>query len=478
LENTQNINMADLVEQLPPEWQDEQLSNQLFELSRTLKRKIVVLDDDPTGVQTVHDVLVLTQWDKGLLTEAFHHDQHVFFILTNTRAMDSDETEKINREIAINVIEVAKAEGYDVQFVSRSDSTLRGHYPLETDILSEEMTKLSGQTIDGHLIIPAFFEAGRYTYGNIHYLKEEQGYKPVHLTEFAKDKVFGFTHSDLTEWVLEKTDNRYKQQEFTSISIEQIRNGGPEKVESILLEVKDNQPVIINAMSYRDLEVLSIALLWAEMKGKRFIYRTAASFVKAFSGISNKDYLSKEQMIMEENKHAGGLVVIGSHTQKTTRQLGELITGTSITPLELNVEKILSDGDRSGEIERLISELNSLLEEGRDSVLYSSRKLISVEGKKGNLNISQQVSESIAKIVESLTITPRFMIAKGGITSSDVATKGLKIRKAMVLGQVAPAVPVWLTDKNSKFPNICYIIFPGNVGDDHTLLEIVKKITN
>jgi uncharacterized protein YgbK (DUF1537 family) len=477
MQNKQKVNFKDIVNHLPLEWHDDKLANKIFKMNQSLNRKIVVLDDDPTGVQTVHDVLVLTKWDKDLLKEAFNHPQHVFFILTNTRAMEASEAERINREIAVNVLEVAMEESYEVQFVSRSDSTLRGYYPLETDILAAETERLTGKAFDGHLIIPAFFEAGRYTYGNVQYLKEGEGLTPVHQTEFAKDKVFGFFHSNLIDWVLEKTNNRYQRDDCISISIEQIRKG-PEEVELILSEVTGNRPVIINAMSYTDLEVVSMALLMSSMKGKRFVYRTAASFIKAFSGLTEKDYLMKEQLISNGKEHIGGLVIVGSHTQKTTRQLDELIAGASITPLEMNVEKILSDAEGTLEIERLISAVHHVIQSGRNAVVYSSRKLIAVEEKAENLKISQRISDSLVRIVESLETSPQFIIAKGGITSSDVATKGLRINKAIVLGQAAPAIPVWLTGEDSKFPHMPYIIFPGNVGDEWTLMEVVNKITD
>ncbi|MEB3100305.1 four-carbon acid sugar kinase family protein [Ferviditalea candida] len=470
------INFEQIANHLPPEWKDAEIRTKIRKLNRTLSQKIVVLDDDPTGVQTVHDILVLTQWNKELLLEAFQHPEHVFFILTNTRGMEASEAARINLEIAANVLAAAGEKGYKVQFVSRSDSTLRGHYPLEIDILSEETERITGQGYDGHLIVPAFFEAGRYTYHNVHYLKEGELLTPAHQTEFAKDKVFGFSHSELREWVEEKTDGRFRPEDCVSISVEEIRRG-PDAVEAILTDVTGNQPVIVNAMSYRDLEVLSMALLQAASKGKRFIYRTAASFVKAFGGISDIDYLSAEQMVAKGKEHMGGLVIVGSHMQKTTRQLENLINGTAIVPLEMEVGKILNDGEREQEIGSLIGEVNRTLQSGRNVVVFSSRKLVAVEGKAANLKISQRVSSSLVKIVETLEAAPKFIVAKGGITSSDVATKGLKIKKATVLGQAAPAIPVWLTGEDAKFPYMPYIIFPGNVGGDETLMEVVKKIS-
>ncbi len=71
-----------------------------------------------------------------------------------------------------------------------------------------------------------------------------------------------------------------------------------------------------------------------------------------------------------------------------------------------------------------------------------------------------------------------FIVAKGGITSSDVGTKALRVRKATVMGQIKPGIPVWQTDENSKFPFMPYVIFPGNVGGVTTLREAMEKLIN
>jgi uncharacterized protein YgbK (DUF1537 family) len=79
--------------------------------------------------------------------------------------------------------------------------------------------------------------------------------------------------------------------------------------------------------------------------------------------------------------------------------------------------------------------------------------------------------------VESITTRPRYILAKGGITSSDVATLGLHVKRAMVLGQTLPGVPVWHLGTESRFPGLVYIVFPGNVGDENSLVEIYQSLS-
>ncbi|TDF95443.1 four-carbon acid sugar kinase family protein [Paenibacillus piri] len=475
MNDSDKLNFSSVAAGAPAAWPEANLRMTIRQLNEARQRKIIVLDDDPTGVQTVHDIDVLTSWDKELLSEAFDKPETVFYILTNTRGLDAPTAARINREIARNVSAVATAKGKEFVFVSRSDSTLRGYYPLEIDVLSAELASLHGRQPDGHLIIPAFFEAGRVTYGNVHYIVDQDEMVPAHQTEFAKDRVFGFSHGDLTEWVAEKTEGRTPPGDCIVLTLDQIRRG-PETVKDILLAVEGNRPIIVNALSYPDLDVLAYALLQAEEAGKRFIFRTAASFVKAYGGIGDRPYLLKDMLIAQGQEAHGGLVVVGSYVQKTTDQLRQLLEHSSVVPVEINVENILNPDEQEAELKRAIATVNEQLAQGSNVVVYSSRKLIARSSKQANLDISQTVSGALVQIVQSLQVTPKFIIAKGGITSSDVATKGLGIRKAKILGQVFAGIPVWMTGEEAKFAGIPYIVFPGNVGTERTLLETVQKI--
>ena len=76
--------------------------------------------------------------------------------------------------------------------VSRGDSTLRGHFPLEVDVINEELGPF-----DATLLVPAFLEGGRTTVDGVHRLHGQ----PVHETALARDRLFGYISSDLPAWV-------------------------------------------------------------------------------------------------------------------------------------------------------------------------------------------------------------------------------------------------------------------------------------
>jgi uncharacterized protein YgbK (DUF1537 family) len=153
--------------------------------------KIIVLDDDPTGSQTVHGCLLLTRWDPDTLSLALRDASPLFFVLTNTRGMDAERAADLTRTVCRNLraaLDGLAAEGHEIRpiLVSRSDSTLRGHYPVETDVIAAELGPF-----DAHFLVPAFFEGGRVTIDSTHYLMVEGRRVPVHETEFARDSVFG-----------------------------------------------------------------------------------------------------------------------------------------------------------------------------------------------------------------------------------------------------------------------------------------------
>ncbi len=60
-------------------------------------QKVVVLDDDPTGVQTVHGVPVYTDWTPQTVRQAFEEPGRMFFILTNSRSMTVPQTSAAHR---------------------------------------------------------------------------------------------------------------------------------------------------------------------------------------------------------------------------------------------------------------------------------------------------------------------------------------------------------------------------------------------
>jgi uncharacterized protein YgbK (DUF1537 family) len=463
--------------------------------------KLVVLDDDPTGTQTVHDVPVLTVWDVETLRAEFALPGPCFYILTNSRSLPPDAAAALNREIARNLRGAAdRVAAYQppgvvgtshggskaaapFTLVSRSDSTLRGHFPLETDVLAEELGPF-----DATILIPYFEAGGRCTIHDVHYVAEGDKLVPAAETPFAKDAAFGYRSSNLRDWVEEKTGGRVRAAEVVSFSLEELRTASPGReatraVAAKLLGLPRASVCVVNAAHPRDVEFFALAALTAERAGARFLYRTAAQFVAARLGIGAAAY---EPPLLENEANAdrrlvrrrsGGLTVVGSYVPKTTDQLARLLEQTDLERVELDVETLLDATRREPALASALARTNDALRAGRDVIVFTSRRLITGTDAARSLDIGRRVSDALVVLVQRLDVRPRYLIAKGGITSSDLATRGLGVKRALVLGQLLPGIPVWRLGAEAKFPGLDYVVFPGNVGGPDALSEAVNHLS-
>ena len=440
-------------------------------------RKLVVLDDDPTGTQTVYDVPVLTHWDVDVLRDELKQPGHCFYILTNTRSMSAVDARGLNLQVARNLLQAADQAGCPFSVVSRSDSTLRGHFPLETDALAEVIGP-----IDATFVIPFFEAGGRYTVHDMHYVAEGDRLLPAAETAFARDPVFGYSNSHLCQWVEEKSGGRIPAAHVYSIDVPVLRgvhvdDGSPRALIAWLQQLPSGSVCVVNSCHPRDIEVFALAALQAERNGSTFLYRTAADFVAARLGLDPRPLWTPAAAVDQPadlRTVTGGLVVVGSHVPKTSEQLSRLLMDESLLAIEVRVAGLLNRATREQEISSVLAAIEASLRDGKLTVVFTSRQLITGESAEASLSISESVSAALVEIVRRLEVRPRFLLAKGGITSSDLATRGLQVRRAIVMGQILPGVPVWDLGPEAKFPGMPYLVFPGNVGEPDSLSEVVK----
>ena len=435
--------------------------------------KIMVLDDDPTGVQTVHDIDVVTRWDEATLEEMFASDERMFFVLTNSRSFSAAKTEAVHREIAANALRAAKATGRGFMVISRGDSTLRGHYPLETRVLREAL----GGGVSGEALCPFFAEGGRYTLNGVHYVREGDSLVPAALTEFAHDKTFGYAHSFLPAYIREKSGGAIRAEDVVIVRLAELRGMDFEGIARRLAARDGYAYLVADALEAADVQAMAIVLARLALKGRRYLMRSAAAVPKVWGRVSDRPLLSREEIVRDGGER-GGLVIVGSHVKKTTDQLECLrASGLPLECVEFDVSRWAAPGGLQGETTRVAAAAERAMNEGKTAVVYTSRTLLAPPEMDAEalLALSVRISDALTAVVSSLQAPPRFLIAKGGITSSDVGVKGLGVVRARVLGQVAPGVPVWRTGPESRFPGLSYVIFPGNVGGVETLREIVER---
>lgn len=487
------------------------------------KPKIIVLDDDPTGSQTVHSCLLLTGWDVDTLRLGLKDDSPIFFVLTNTRALTPEAAAQVTREVCHNLKIAIEAEKIqDFLVVSRSDSTLRGHYPVETDVIAEELGPF-----DAHFLVPAFFEGGRITIDSVHYLIVNGVPTPVHQTEFAKDSVFAYHHSYLPMYVEEKTKGRIPAHNVERFLLKDIPNGSVER----LMQLTENKCCVVDGETQADLNKFAADILTAASQGKRFLFRSAASILTALAALPPQP-IAAEDMAEYVREGKPGAVIVGSHVKKTTEQLEKLLQESGIVGIEVDVSHLLDDApplpplnkggksdsplgkggesdsplNKDGEsdsplgkggdsvsplgkggqrgvqrttlLEKTLQSVHNAHNEGKTPVVYTSRQELTFPDTETRLKFGVEVSTLLMDIVRGLPADIGFLISKGGITSNDVLSTGLALTSARLLGQILAGCSMVRTPENHpQFPNLPVVLFPGNVGDADALATVYRRLS-
>lgn len=404
--------------------------------------KTVVLDDDPTGTQSASGVAVLLRTDRSHIAEAVRGNRSVY-VQTNSRALPEPEAVELVEHIRRTVQETA---GAPVRFVLRGDSTLRGHVFAESDVFA---------TPDGVLLfVPAFPAGGRTTRGGVHYVRLGDRELPAGETEFARDPVFGYRSSALADYVAEKGDRV-----GVPVDLEQVRESGG--VARALLEAPAGSVVVPDAVTEQDVDLIHTGLREAEQAGRAVVVRCGAPLAARCA-----DAVSPGLLTTPIQRPAGPvLVVCGSHTEAATAQLAEL-AGRTGEPVVLSTETAIDDPERAAD--EVVGPLRQQLG-GGVAVLSSER--VRAAGH-GTLDHGRQVMTGLTTAVRRLAGAVSVVVAKGGITSAEVATSGLGADSAVVRGQVLPGVSIY----DLAPDGLPYAVVPGNVGSPTTLVEVLEAV--
>ncbi|HEY9885155.1 MAG TPA: four-carbon acid sugar kinase family protein, partial [Thermosynechococcaceae cyanobacterium] len=377
----------------------------------------------------------------------------------------------ITREVCHNLKVALDLEAiHDFLVVSRSDSTLRGHYPIETDVIAEELGPF-----DAHFLTPAFFEGGRTTRDSVHYLKVNGVDTPVHETEFARDSVFGYHHSYLPDYVEEKTGGRVSVDRVERFLLADLRAGVLDR----LLQLHDNQCGVVDAEIQDDLNRFATDVLAAASQGKRFLFRSAASLLTALAALPAQP-IAPEAMANYVRNGKPGAIVVGSHVKKTTEQLEQLLAQPGIVGVELEVARLLekTEGARSSLLAEAMQQINTAHTANKTPVVYTSRQELTFDDTQTRLDFGEAVSALLMDIIRHLPSDIGFLISKGGITSNDTLSSGLALRTAGLLGQVIAGVSMVRTPaEHPQFPNLPVVLFPGNVGDAKALATVYQRLS-
>jgi uncharacterized protein YgbK (DUF1537 family) len=444
--------------------------------------KVVVIDDDPTGSQTVHSCPLLLEWDKETLKRGLRHPSPLLFLLADTRALTPEAAAARNREIVRHLDEALAAEGLgrgDVLLVSRGDSTLRGHGVLEPATLQEAFGPF-----DATFHIPAFLEGGRTTRNGIHLLNGE----PVHTTAFAKDRIFGFSTSDLAAWLEEKSDGSIRRVEVQRIDVRELDAAGGAGLPGLIDRfrcLQGNVAVVVDAERQDQLDALAAAVR-ALRSEKRFLFRSAASLVKALADPGPPPLDGAGLAALRRRNGDGallpGLVVVGSYVPLADQQLERLLQDPGCHGLELPVRRIarvLESGTPDlllADLEReWLQQLREMLKGDATPVLYSSRGELGFASLPQRRHFSLQLAQVMARLAAAVASDLGYLISKGGTTTQTLLSKGLGLTAVQLEGQLLPGLSL-VRPSEGRHAALPILTFPGNLGSADTLRDAWQRM--
>ncbi len=446
--------------------------------------KIIIIDDDPTGSQTVNDCNLILRWDYETLLKGLKDSSNLLFILANTRSLSKEDVKIRLKEICSPLREIMNNSSFaeeDFVLISRGDSTLRGHNFVEPDIINELLGPF-----DATFYIPAFIEGNRTTVNGNHFVDNI----PINETIFSKDKIFGFNTSNIKELICEQSNYQLDFNNIENILIkdfEALETNQPSKLFMQIEKLKNNKKVIVDIIDYSQLDKFS-SIVRSLLKKKKFLFRSAASFISSLSNVkrNQKDhiYFSQLRRKNNSNKAMKGLIVVGSYVELTTRQLNKVLEISLCEPIEINVFKLyeffkIGDNLNLNSLKKLL--LNSIRQNLiRESipVLYTSRKIISPIDKNDLIQFQLFLSAFIAEIVSAIKNEIGYLISKGGITTNTIISEGLEADSVYLEGQILPGISLVTFNLLKQKGKLPIVTFPGNIGNKMSLVKALEILEN
>lgn len=295
---------------------------------------------------------------------------------------------------------------------------------------------------------------------------------PVHETEFARDSVFGFSTAFLPDYVAEKTGGRIPADKVQRFSLDDVRGD----IAGRLRALTGNTCCVVDGERQTDLDHFARQVLDAAADGKRFLFRSAASLLTALAALPPQPVAAADMARLVRNGRAGA-VLVGSHVDKSSRQLQRLLDDPTIAALHVDLDWLVRDEE--GLFAELVQQMFEAHQGGQGIVLYTSRGERRFSTVAERLAFGEVVSRFLMRLVRNLPREIGFLISKGGITSNDTLSSGLALRTARVVGQIrAGCSVVMCPHEHPRFADLPVVIFPGNVGDDDALREVYEILAH
>jgi uncharacterized protein YgbK (DUF1537 family) len=419
-----------------------------------------VLDDDPTGVQTLAGIRVLLAWDAAKVVAALAGRPSVHLI-TNSRALAPAAAGALVADAARLVLGSVP----DAHLVLRGDSTLRGH-------LREEYEAVRGAAAPDAwpvlVLVPALPSAGRVTRGGVHLIERDGASIPLDETEYARDGVFSYSTARLLGWAEERSAGLFAAANGREIHLDELRRRGASAIADALRELaSDGRPAVLapDAVNADDLALIAEGYATAIRAGVSALVRCAPAFAGVLAGTTAPRLVDPPR-----SSEGGVLLVCGSYVPATTRQLGAIAAARPGTLVEVDADA-LAGPEAEVEIARAAATATAMLRRERFAAIATPRTR---SEQTSSLPAGQRVAAGLARIAGLVEPRPPVIIAKGGITSAVTLHTGLRVDVADVVGPVLPGVSLWHAEAGQR--PLDYLVVPGNVGDDDLLVRLLDVV--
>lgn len=423
----------------------------------------VVLDDDPTGTQAVAGVPVVLVPSRAAFIAADATGARAVHVLTNTRALEAPDA----RAATARAARAARTALPGARLVLRGDSTLRAHLLPELLGVQDALGAPTGPLV----LVPALPAAGRITRHGVQLLRRDGDLVPLHETEYAQDGPFAYDDAHLLRWAEHRSDGALPASRGAIVTVAQLRRDGPRVlVDTIARLAAGSGPAAcaVDAETEADLELVAEAVRAAEAASAPFLVRCGPALAGALTGTLAADRTPVDPPARRV------LVVCGSYVPQTTRQLAALQRrGLAVVEeADLTALGAASGEARRAEVARLARAAEAQIERHGVAVVATPRRH---DRALAALDVGRRIAGALAAVPAAMSAPPDLVISKGGITSAVMAASGLGVEVARVIGPIAPGVALWEGGTTGTGRRLA--VFPGNVGDDDALADLVDLAT-
>ncbi|NRF93729.1 four-carbon acid sugar kinase family protein [Paenibacillus frigoriresistens] len=385
-------------------------------------------------------------------------EQDAIVLNTDSRSCSSNEAyERV--KTASEFIKILSPE----VVYKKIDSTLRGNIGAEIDAMYDIFQP------DFVIVAPAYPKNGRRIVNGFHYLNDQL----LHETEVAVDP-----KTPVTESFVPKLLGMQTKRTVELVTCGELRSGAEGIAAKLDVLHKSEIPYIVfDSEREQDLQIIVETITTLNY---RIVWVGSAGLVEH---LSPKFQLDNRAITPSNHESHVVLVVVGSVSGRTRRQLQELLGREDVEGVALQSDQIVTDnGAREREISRVCLLASQVLSRNKHLALYSTASeedmlrtkqagiAQSLEVSAISDMISAALGETVDRLLEQFDLSG--IVMTGGDTAVQVCQQ-LGAERLELIGEVETGVPIG----RLKGPKELYVVTKaGSFGTDGVLIRSVDML--